>query len=125
MLPKKSTTAEGVKLEMCVGPFVLQVTYSASYRPGRFYGAPEDCYEDEFELEVESIYSTAEGNDYDEDAGPWLSQQALDAIQEKCEQDFSDNMAIYKQSNDDARAEYLADQAQYRDECRAMYREVD
>lgn len=112
-LRQQGCSVDSRKLKMCVGPFVLDVVYSATY-------SPSDCgyLADDFDLSVESIYATGEGCDPDEDCGPWLSQQALNTIEEKCEEDFNDNMASIRQSQYD---EWMADQA----EARRLYRECE
>ncbi len=97
---------------MYVGPFFLDVIYSATYTPG------EGCLDGDLDLSIEEIHPVYGDCDPDIDAGPYLSEQAINIIDAKCEEDFNENMHKFRAQQ---REEYMADQYA----TNQLYREVE
>lgn len=93
---------KSVKDAQCIvsiGPWDLDVTYSANYTPGRTYGPPEDCYPDDSELEITSITYSGE------DITDLLSEKALEQIEAKV---WEDANATWQDDGPDPDAMYDA-----------------
>jgi hypothetical protein len=92
-MSKRSYAVSGRSTAVMVGPIELVAIYSASYQPGRLFGPPEDCYEEHYELDIEGIIYQGD------EVGHYLSQTAIDGIDEQCEEDFDDWMKEMRNDN--------------------------
>lgn len=58
---KNKVACFGIELLGCW--YELELTHQGYFMPGRYSGAPEDCYPDEGDIEIERIvYATRDGN---------------------------------------------------------------
>lgn len=83
LLPKNvNFSNEDFDFEYDIETIELEVTGNSYYTPGRYSGLPEDCYPDESETEIESVYDV-NGKDWRDNLTSDEENMIIELIAEK------------------------------------------